>query len=176
MKASERRNKLYSKLQMAQEPIKANQLAEEFGVSRQVIVSDIALLRASDYDILATNQGYILSDSLSQQDTGRYRGKIACQHGSDQAIEELSLIVSLGGEVEDVVVDHPFYGILKASLRISNQDDIQLFQDQMTLYQGEMLSSLTDGVHVHTITSPSIREFLAIKEALDQAGILIQEN
>lgn len=176
MKASERRKHIYKKLQLSQDPIKATQLAGYFGVSRQVIVSDIALLRASDYDILATNQGYILAESISHLDNGRYRGKLACQHSSDQAIEELALIVSLGGEVEDVIVDHPFYGILKASLRIRHQSDIQEFQDQMTQYQGEMLSSLTDGIHVHTITTPSVKEFKAIKEGLSELNILIKED
>ena len=52
MKAAERRQKIMASLSQAQVPISASALASQFGVSRQIIVGDIALLRAADSDVI----------------------------------------------------------------------------------------------------------------------------
>lgn len=176
MKAIERRQAIQSVLEQATVPIKATELADQFSVSRQIIVGDIALLRAQNLEIIATNQGYVLASRMNQHAFGGYRGMIACNHGADQAAEELSIIVNLGGVVEDVEVEHPVYGILKASLQIQSEYDIKVFSQQMKEHDGEMLSTLTNGIHTHTILTPTIKEFTAIKEALAQANILLDEK
>ncbi|XJS11076.1 transcription repressor NadR [Aerococcaceae bacterium WGS1372] len=176
MKASDRRSHILTLLEQASSPIKATDFADQFSVSRQVIVGDIALLRAQNIEIIATNQGYILATQASSKSQGRYRGKIACYHDAQQAGTELSIITELNGIVEDVEVEHPVYGILKASLQIQSKQDVHQFLQQMAEYEGEMLSSLTNGIHTHTITTPSLKEFNAIKDALAKENILLLED
>ncbi|UPQ86591.1 transcription repressor NadR [Ignavigranum ruoffiae] len=172
MKAKERRQQILTDLRLSQSPITANQFADKYQVSRQVIVGDIALLRAGYADILATNQGYVLAELAGPKNSTAYQGKIVCQHGPEQTEEELRIIIQDGGQIEDVQVDHPVYGILKASLKISSLADIEYFIQQMSDYQGEMLSSLTDGIHIHSLTTPTVEEFKQIKADLKAAGIL----
>ena len=174
LNAKERRDMILKDLQASQVPITANQFASKYEVSRQIIVGDIAILRATHHDILATNQGYLLNLPVPEHQTARYSGKIVCQHQPDQAEEELLLIVNHGGRVEDVQIDHPIYGNLKASLRIASQDDVDQFISSMQEFQGEMLSSLTNGIHIHTITTPDLKTFNRIEEGLSQAGILFR--
>lgn len=176
MKASERRQHILAVLEGATAPIKATELADQFSVSRQIVVGDIALLRAQNIEIIATNRGYILASQMHSHAQGRYRGKVACNHDAEQAEKELAIITDLGGIVEDVEVEHPVYGILKASLQIQSNYDIQQFIQQMSQHEGEMLSSLTNGIHTHTITTPSIKEFHAIKVALAQENILLHDE
>ena len=176
MKATQRRDLLIQTLNQATTPLKATSLAKEFGVSRQIIVGDVAILRASHYDIIASNQGYLLADKATSVDESRYRGKIVCQHLADQAIEELTIIINHGGFVENVEVDHPYYGILKASLQIKNQEDLKEFQTAMDKSTGTMLSSLTNGIHLHTITTPDEATFDAIKADLNSVSILLDET
>lgn len=176
MKAMDRREEIVSILEEATAPIKATELASKFAVSRQIIVGDIALLRARNIEIIATNQGYLLASAMKAAASGRYRGKLACLHSAEQAEEELQIIVDAGGAIEDVEVEHPIYGVLKASLQINTDDDIQEFVQQMSQHEGEMLSTLTNGIHIHTITTPSIKEFEQIKASLDATGILLSEN
>lgn len=176
MKASERRDRIHQILEDAQEPITARELAKEFNVSRQVIVGDIALLRARNILIIATNAGYLIPKQQASQGTHVYRGKIACHHQMDQTRQELELIIDLGGQVEDVEVDHPVFGVITAPLTIRHHEDIDQFISLLDEYQADMLSSITDGVHVHTITTPDRETFLAIKESLDEVGILLRDD
>ncbi|MGX7385778.1 transcription repressor NadR [Aerococcus urinaeequi] len=176
MKATQRRDLLIQTLNQATTPLKATSLAKEFGVSRQIIVGDVAILRASHYDIIATNQGYLLADKATSVDDSRFRGKIVCQHLADQAIEELTIIINHGGYVENVEVDHPYYGLIKASLQIKHAGDIQDFDAAMDKSAGTMLSSLTNGIHLHTITTSDEATFEDIKADLKAVGILLDES
>ena len=54
MHAKERREAILSRLEQACDPVSATALAGALSVSRQVIVGDIALLRASGAPIAAT--------------------------------------------------------------------------------------------------------------------------
>lgn len=54
MRAEERRQAIRELLQRAKQPVSATALAAQFSVSRQIIVGDIALLRAAGADISAT--------------------------------------------------------------------------------------------------------------------------
>ncbi|MFU1844991.1 3H domain-containing protein, partial [Enterococcus faecium] len=85
-------------------------------------VGDVALLRATGVEIVATARGYMLEQPLE----GIER-KIACQHTPEQTREELSVIVAKGGEVVDVSIAHPLYGELIGSLRIQSEKDIDKF-------------------------------------------------
>lgn len=175
MQANERRQAILTRLQDSFQPITASQFANEFSVSRQVIVGDIALLRASNHDILATNQGYLLTSKVKPQRT-KYRAKLAVHHTAEQSEEELRLIVDNGGAVEDIQVDHPFYGLIVAPLQIRNHHDIDQFLEQMRTFNGSYLSSLTDGIHIHTISCSDKKIFLKVSQALGEAGLLLSED
>ena len=55
-----RREKIIEIMSNQKEPVSGSDLAKKFSVSRQVIVQDIALLRATNKNILSTNKGYFL--------------------------------------------------------------------------------------------------------------------
>ena len=65
MDARERRRAIMGVLERAKDPVSGSALAREVGVSRQIVVQDIALLRADGHDIVATNRGYVLQEAPS---------------------------------------------------------------------------------------------------------------
>lgn len=62
MAGEERRQEILKYIEESKKPVSGQKLAEIFHVSRQVIVQDIALLRAGDREILSTNRGYVYKD------------------------------------------------------------------------------------------------------------------
>lgn len=171
LKGEVRRTEILNQLQTHDQAISASQLAKEFGVSRQIIVGDVALLRASGTDILATGKGYL----LKREEKGILK-KIACQHTLAQTKDELEIIVKNGGEIIDVLVEHPLYGELKGGLYIKTLQDIHNFLEDIKKPQILLLSSLTNGIHLHTILVPSEVEFAKIHQQLKEAGILYQNE
>lgn len=171
MDASSRRKEILTNLREQENPVSARQLAGEFAVSRQVIVGDVALLRAAGEDIIATPRGYIYN-KLDLNEDQQFMGKIVCQHTNEQAEEELQIIVDNGGEVVDVEIEHPFYGAISARLDIKSRHDLAEFLKEMKVNEAKMLSSLTDGVHLHTIKCADKNVFERIKSQLQTAGIL----
>ena len=91
MKAEERRKELIRRLQGAKEPISATRLAAAFGVSRQVIVQDIAILRAGGMGIAALSKGYLLDKVTSA------RRVFKLLHSDEDVERELNIIVDAGG-------------------------------------------------------------------------------
>ena len=61
MTGEKRREEIMKVLDASDKPVSATALAKMYGVSRQIIVGDIALLRAETNDIIATNKGYIIN-------------------------------------------------------------------------------------------------------------------
>lgn len=120
MTNSSRRSEIIKILQESKTPQSGTALGEALGVSRQIIVQDIALLRTSGYDILSTNRGYILNESNTNP-----RRLVKVRHGSDRIEEELNLVVDLGGCVEDVLVNHRTYAKIEAPLNVKNRRDVQ---------------------------------------------------
>ena len=131
MKAKERRQAILERLEKTQVPISAGYLAKKLGVSRQIIVGDIALLRAENHDIMATHRGYLLAERL-QVPKSFYHGKLVCKHGPKEVRLELETIVKNGGKILDVEVEHPIYGMITAPLNIENQDEIDYFMDKLS--------------------------------------------
>ena len=60
MDGQTRREQILKMLEESEQPLSGSALAQQLGVSRQIIVSDIALLRAANRDIMATARGYLL--------------------------------------------------------------------------------------------------------------------
>ncbi len=156
------------------QPITGALLATKMNVSRQVIVQDISILKARNNPILATSQGYIyLKD---QHKSEIYSKIIACMHLPEQTEAELNIIVDHGGIVKDVIVEHPVYGDLTAALMIKNRRDVQEFITKMASTKASLLSTLTDGVHLHTIEANKAEILEDITKALAKAGYLLSTD
>lgn len=171
MDAEKRREILLTMLSNASLPVSGSRLSEELGVSRQVIVQDIALLRAGGQDILATPQGYILMKSLARRPSRVF----ACRHGVEGIEEELNTIVNLGGKVVDVIVEHPLYGELKGLLMLSSQAEVKKYMEKYRASQAEPLSALTKGVHLHTVEAENMEQLENISRELKERGFLLDE-
>ncbi|MGX7151230.1 transcription repressor NadR [Enterococcus ureasiticus] len=169
MDGIKRREAILLELESADKPISASRFAKEFKVSRQIVVGDVALLRAAGYEIIATARGYLLESEKDKQGVVR---KIACQHMPQQTEDELLTIVSLGGEVLDVVVEHPIYGELTGGLHIHTEKEVKEFVKAYEKSRASLLSELTGGIHLHTIRCENEDTLNRIKEALAQKGIL----
>lgn len=174
MGAWERREKILETLIKNRKPVKGTDLSKKFNVSRQVIVQDIALLRARGEDILATPQGYIIPRAYREDKLTR---KIVCKHeGYDEIEDELKTIIDLGGKIVDVIVEHPLYGEIKSPLEISSRLDLKEFMENIRKTKAEPLSSLTEGIHIHTIEIEDEESFQRIKKALIRKKYLINED
>lgn len=170
MNTAERQAQIRMALSTAAKPITATTFAEEFGVSRQTIVGDIALMRAQGEDLVATPRGYMYVKE------SRHQAVIVCRHTPAEAGDEMNRIVDNGGALLDVIVDHPLYGQLRGELQIRTRPEVNLFLGRMRKNQGKMLSELTDGVHLHTIAYDTPDQLTAIKNSLREAGYLYEET
>lgn len=167
MDGQKRRKALLDLLQQSSEAISANQFAQKFGVSRQIIVGDIALLRAAREEIIASAKGYRMA-----YDQKGYLAKVVVQHTKEQTRQELEAIVSLGGEIIDVIIEHDLYGEIVGNLYIKDQSDVEAFMQNYEASQANFLLQLTNGIHLHTIAAPDQETFETIKQALAKQGIL----
>jgi transcriptional regulator of NAD metabolism len=169
--ATKRRRRMLEWMSARSGPVPGTELARHFHVSRQCIVQDIAILRASRNDILSTPQGYRLP---SAQTPSAHRAVIACQHGPDRTREELHILVDHGVRVIDVVVEHPLYGELRGSLMIESRKDVEEFLRQWRGTKATLLSSLTRGVHLHTIEANKPEMVERAKAQLRARGFLLR--
>lgn len=168
MKGKERREKLLVLLKAAKEPLSGKSLADKLGVSRQVIVQDITLLRAQNNNIIATTTGYVLEES------GRISRVFKVIHTDEQVEEELSLILDYGGIVEDVFIYHKVYGTVKGDMRIASKDDMNKFLSDLTTGKSSLLMHATSGYHYHTVSAPTELILDLIQEALSRKGFLAE--
>ena len=172
MNAKERRQAIIEQLQAAQEPMTGAQLAQTLGVSRQIVVGDVALLRAHGWSVLATPDGYMLPKERPETKQLKTR-RFACQHTGDEMEEELNIIVDNGGKVLDVAVEHPVYGELVARLVLASRRDIQTFLCKVKETQAVPLSAVTDGIHLHTVAADDEMTLDIIERQLAQRGLLV---
>ena len=168
MHSDERRKAIADVLRASDVPISASALAEKFSVSRQIIVGDIALLRSSGEEILATPRGYV----TPKEARGLLR-QIAVKHTPQQMEAELNTIVDNGCTVIDVVVEHPVYGQLTAPLQIASRYDVEQYLLRMENLGGQPLSMLTDGIHLHTLSCPGEEAFSQLLARLRELGMLV---
>lgn len=173
VEAKQRRDEILKLLQLDIKPMSANKIAERFEVSRQIIVGDIALLRAAGNDILATQSGYILNkgdDGAEDTDSDSYI--LACRHDKGLLEAELYTIVDNGGTVVNVTVDHPMFGSITQELNIHSRYDADAFLSKVAVTGATLLSSLTDGAHLHTIRCANPDAYRRILSSLRELGIL----
>ena len=166
----ERREYLINILKNRTEPIKAASLAQLTGVSRQVIVQDMALLRASEEPVIATPQGYLyFADSHAK---GMQR-IIYSHHAPSETEKELNILVDYGVSVLDVGVEHSVYGKIFRPLKLKSRLDVKKFITQMAKNDANLLSSLTGGLHLHTIEAASEEVLNEVCDALSREGFLV---
>ncbi|NLC77831.1 MAG: transcription repressor NadR [Clostridia bacterium] len=171
MRGEARRKQIQAILAGSDRPVTGSDLAQRFGVSRQVIVQDVALLRAEGQAILATPQGYLLAGDGPQP---LYRKTFAVSHGVRELEEELNAIVDCGGRVVDVTVEHPLYGELKGLLMLASRREVREFVTNLQESGAAPLSLLTSGVHLHTVEAFAPEVLERIQDRLDALGFLIR--
>lgn len=167
MNAAQRRGRILDELKVAEGPLSATALAQKLSVSRQIIVGDVALLRAAGADISATPRGYV----ILKAGQGLTR-RVACRHDAAGMEAELNAMVDQGCSVLDVIVDHPIYGQLTGPLRLSSRYDVGQFIARCAESDARPLSDLTGGVHLHTLSCPGEDAFRRAREALGALGVL----
>ena len=165
MQAGERRKAILELLRQASRPLSAGYLAGRFSVSRQAVVGDVALLRASGADISATPRGYVILKP--SQDLVR---RVACRHDAAGMEAELCAVVDQGCSVLDVIVEHPVYGQLTGPLQLSSRYDVGQFLSRCA--GARPLSDLTGGIHLHTLSCPDEDAFRRVRESLGALGVL----
>ena len=170
MNAKERRMAILNELKGANEPVSATVLAKKFRVSRQIVVGDVALLRASGEAVLSTPRGYL----LDRGEPGLVRA-IVCRHDAAGMERELNIMVDHGCTVLDVVVEHPVYGQLSGQLALSNRYDVAEFIRKVAENGAKPLSTITEGIHLHTLSCPDESAFERVREALAGEGFLVEE-
>ena len=171
MTGEERRNHILKMLKEQASPLSGTALANEFHVSRQVIVQDIALMRAESHDILSTNRGYIYR--REEHSTSLPKRVFFVRHTNEQVLEEFMTIIDLGGKILDVVVEHEIYGQIRVDLLIENSRDAREFHEKMKLSKSSPLMALTSDHHYHTVAAPSEKLLDLIQLELDNKGYLL---
>ena len=147
MSSEHRRQSLLDRLTLANGPLSASFLAKEFGVSRQVIVQDVALLRAKGIPVESLARGYILEKKSPVQRIFKVI------HTDDEVESELNLIVDAGGTVADVFVFHKYYGTVRAEMNIRSRLDVRRFLADIASGKSGLLKNVTAGYHYHTVTA-----------------------
>ena len=170
MEGAERRQHIIKMLKRRSKPLSGTELSKKLGVSRQIIVQDIALLRAQNKNILSTNKGYTLYEPEKEQ--AKARRTIAVCHTDEQMQDELYTIVDCGGEVLDVVVEHDVYGQLTGDLILKNRQDVDEFMDKISRTRSQSMLTLTGGKHFHTIEAEDEQTLDAIEAKLKETGYL----
>lgn len=168
-RGEERRQELVRALRGAGRPILGSELAQQFSVSRQVLVQDMAILRAAGVDIIATPRGYLLRDEAPVA----HRDVLQVQHDADAMVDEMTILVDLGIRIVDISIDHPIYGHLQADLQITSRQDIQELIARFEETGALGLFILTNGRHSHTVESPRADLLDKARAALSERGYLI---
>lgn len=168
MTGEERRAFIVDRIKGSEKPISGTKLAELCEVSRQVIVQDVALIRASGYDIMSTNRGYIIHEQKS------FRRTFKVQHTEDQVEDEMNSIVDLGGKLINVSVNHRIYGRMEAELNVGSRRKVAEFMDDIRNGKSSPLMKITSNYHYHMVEAESEEVLDEIEQMLDKKGILIR--
>lgn len=163
MEKEARLQAIYDTISKSEGPVSGTALSKKFNVSRQVIVQDIALLKARNVHIYATHKGYV---------SQRVRRVFSCFHLNDRMEEEMNAIVDCGGCIENVFVKHDVYGKLEATMNISSRKQVKEFIDSISQNQAKPLTDLTSGYHCHTVSARSQEDLDSIEESLRKLHIL----
>lgn len=164
MSGNERREQILKILKNSEKPIPGVELAKMLDVSRQVIVQDMALIRANRIEVTSTNRGYVLHEA---KEVSRVFKVV---HNDEQVEEELNMFVDLGGKVLDVFVFHKVYGVIKVPMKIKSRRDVKKYMEEISSGKSTNLKNLTSNYHYHTITAEDEQTLDMIQEELVQKG------
>lgn len=170
MQGKERRERIMDILKRTEGTIKGVELAEVFSVSRQVIVQDIALLRAQGERVISTSEGYLHLKS----ELATCKRVLFLSHKNTEIEEELMMIVDLGGHILNVIVEHPIYGEIDVDLRIHSRKQVEEFVRRAKSHDFIPLMQLTGGGHYHTIEAPTEEVLDSIEKALKERGFILE--
>ncbi|MBC7959662.1 MAG: transcription repressor NadR [Vallitaleaceae bacterium] len=170
MDGKERREALSEILNQHTEAFTGTSLAKKFGVSRQVIVQDIALLRAQGLQVISTSEGYRIY-KIKKETVKR---AFFVKHSMEDIEEELNTIVDLEGNVLNVVVTHPVYGEISVDMMLGSRRSIRKFMDKLEAHHFVPLMYLTGGEHLHVVEAESDEILDDIEAALAKKGFLVQ--
>ncbi|MDO4555808.1 MAG: transcription repressor NadR [Lachnospiraceae bacterium] len=168
MTGAERRTDMLERIKSSQIPVSGKRLAGIYGVSRQVIVQDIALIRASGHDIISTNRGYLLN---ALPVVSRI---FKVSHTDDQMEEEMLAIVDLGGRIINVVIHHKVYGTLEADLSIGSRRKVMEFMEGIRNGKSSPLKNITSNYHYHKVEAESEETLNLIEKTLREKGFLVE--
>lgn len=167
----QRREEIIRMLEGSRMPVSGTELAKKLKVSRQVIVQDVALLRAVNKNILSTNKGYILFEP--GREAGESKRTVCVRHTTEQVLDEFYTIVDLGGKILDVVVEHELYGQIAVDLIIASRQDADEFYQKMRSNGVKPLKELTEDIHYHTIVAKDDAAMERIEKALKEKDYLL---
>ncbi len=162
----DRKKAILSRLTESRSPVSASVLAQELGVTRQVIVGDVALLRASGSNVIATPRGYL----LDRRESTVYVVDSVHSSEREELLEELYTIIEFGCGMLNVIIEHPVYGRLTCELNIFTREEAEGFVKKLEDAGCQPLSSITKSGHLHTLKCPSEEHFKQVKEALSLKG------
>lgn len=168
MNGIDRREGIIRILERSEEPVSGIALSKEMHVSRQVIVQDIALIRANGRSVFSTNRGYIIQ---KQKEASRI---LKVNHSDEDVQRELMAIVDLGGKIKDVFVYHKVYGVLKAEMNITSRFAVEQFVDQIATGKSGLLKNVTAGYHYHTVLADSDDVLDLVENQMEAMGFLAQ--
>lgn len=170
MTGAERREGIINKICCSKNPVSGTALAELYQVSRQVIVQDIALIRAAGYDIISTNRGYLLNTPVGVSRIFKL------SHTDEQLEDEMCSIVDLGGKIVNVMVNHRVYGHLEAELNISSRRNVADFMKDIRSGKSSPLKNITSNYHYHKIEADTEETLCLIGEMLERKGYLVETS
>lgn len=163
----ERREQILKILKQSEKPVSGTKLAEQFDVSRQVIVQDMALIRANGITVVSTNRGYVI-----EQEEKCVSRVFKVMHTDEQVEEELNLFVDHGVRVDDVFVFHKVYGVIKATMNIRSRRDVKQYMKDISSGKSTNLKNLTSNYHYHTVVAEDEQTLDLIQEELRNRGFL----
>lgn len=168
MSGEERRNEILRVFRLAERPVSGGALSAKFGVSRQIIVQDIALLRAQGHDIFSTNRGYLFKTSQKMSRV------FLVKHTDEQTEEELNAIVDLGGSIKDVFVNHKVYGTIHGELNLHSRRQVSVFLEELKNGKSSLLKKVTLDTHYHTVEAESAEILDEVEHELKARGFLVE--
>ena len=164
MDGATRRNKIIEIIRKSDNPVSGASMAKKLDVSRQVIVTDIALIRANGVSVTSTNRGYVIDSG------NKCKRIIKSRHTDEQILDELFTIVDNGGCAENIIINHRYYNRLEAPLNVSSRRAAKEFMDAIESGKSKSLSSATSGYHYHVISADSEDTLDVIENELKEKG------
>ena len=168
-----RRQRICELLRASDGPLSGSSLARELGVSRQVVVQDVALLRSRGVGVASTSRGYVL-EGEGAEGPSRCVRLLKCRHTVEQTADELTCVVDLGARVDDVLVNHRVYGLMGSELGISSRRDVGRFMEGIRSGRSLPLMQLTSGYHFHHVSADAPEVLDEVERALADRGYLAE--